>query len=307
MRLRRVVAVDVGGTGIKAARCDASTPDYRPVAELTRPTPVAAGVPAVVAAIADVITVLARAEPVDGVGVILPGAVEPAAGIARYSTNIGWRDLAIRDQLQQLTGLAVAIEHDVRAAGRAEFELGAAAGAADALFVALGTGIAAASRTGGHLVTGASYLAGELGHVPVRPDGERCPCGQVGCTEVYASAAAVARRYRQRTGTALPAEQVVAAAVAGQPAAMAVLAEAVQALSQALVFATLMLDPAVIVLGGGLAQAGPVLLEPVAAGLAQGLAWRPAPPVVPAAFGARAGQVGAALIGADAAARPPAR
>lgn len=297
----QVVAVDVGGTGIKAALCHDRSP-YEPITEIRRPTPVAAGVPAVVTAIVELVSELAT-DSVRGVGVIMPGVVDPDTGIAHYATNIGWRDLPIRQQLSDRTGLPVAIEHDVRAAGLAEAELGAARGADSALFVAIGTGIAAATVLDGRLVRGAGQLAGEIGHVPVFPGGETCACGQRGCTETYASAAALARRYQGATGRAEPAERVIALARQGDPVATTVFDDAVTALARALVFATMLLDPALIVIGGGLSLAGDTLLDPVREHLHSALAWRAAPPLRTAAFGARSGQVGAALIGSRAARR----
>jgi glucokinase len=302
-----VIAVDVGGTGIKAALC---RPDGELIVARRLATPVDRGVPAVLAAIADVILELTteashRRHSVAGVGLILPGVVDPVAGIARYSTNLGWRDLPIRDEIQGRVGLPVAIDHDVRAAGLAEASLGAARGVAEALYLSIGTGIAAACITGGRIVTGAGGLAGEIGHLPVLPDGERCACGQVGCAETYASGAALARRYRS-AGTEfdaehLDAEQVIARAAAGDPVAVRVFGEAITALARALINYTLLFDPALIVVGGGLSLAGARLLEPLAAAITAGLAWRSAPALVPARFGADSGRLGAVLIGRQAA------
>ena len=300
-----LIAVDVGGTGIKAALCG---PDGGLILARRLATPVDRGVPAVLAAIADVITELAaqgqqRRQPVTGVGLILPGIVDPAAGIARYSTNLGWRDLPIRDEIQGRVGLPVAIDHDVRAAGLAEASLGAARGLAEALYLSIGTGIAAACITGGRIVTGAGGLAGEIGHLPVLPDGERCACGQVGCAETYASGAALARRYRAAGTDKLDAEQVIARAAAGDPVAVRVFQEAITALARALINYTLLFDPALIVVGGGLSLAGARLLDPLAAAISAGLAWRCAPALVPAQFGADSGRLGAVLIGRQAASR----
>jgi glucokinase len=302
-----VIAVDVGGTSIKAALC---LPDGEALVHRRLATPVARGVPAVVEAIAEIILALAghardRGHIVGGVGLILPGAVDAEAGVARYSTNIGWRDLDIRGHLRDRVGLPVAIEHDVRAAGLAELRLGAARGASEALFLSIGTGISAAIITRGEIVTGATSLAGELGHLPVFPDGETCACGQVGCAETYASASALPRRYRMLAALAgasepsgpVRAEQVIQRAEAGDPIAAKVMGQAITALSQALVGYTMLLDPALIVVGGGLSLAGDRLLAPLATAIGQGLAWRPAPALAPARFGADSGRVGAALIG----------
>jgi glucokinase len=295
-----VLAVDVGGTGIKAALCDRNC---TVLAAATRDTPVAEGVPAVVGAICAVIEELAaQARPaVAGVGLILPGVVDAAAGIARYSANIGWRELAIRDEVRDRVGLPVAIEHDVRAAGLAEATLGAAKGIADALFVGIGTGIAAASIVGGRPVPGAGNLAGEIGHLPVVPDGEPCACGQRGCLESYASGSAIARRYSARSGRPATAAEVLCLAARGDPVAGAVFDEALDALARALTGCILLLDPELIVLGGGLSSAGDALLRPLAERIAAGLAWRDPVPLRTAHFGDRSGRIGAALIGWQAA------
>jgi glucokinase len=125
------------------------------------------------------------------------------------------------------------IEHDVPAAALAEVRTGAARGRAEVLHVAIGTGLAGALVTGGSLVQGAAGLAGEIGHVPVVPDGERCACGQQGCAEACASAASVAGRYAGAAGAApVPAEEVFARAGAGDPVARAVIGDAVVALTR---------------------------------------------------------------------------
>ena len=151
------------------------------------------------------------------VGLVVPGVVDAQHGIAVYATNIGWRDLPIRQIVSEAVGLPVILDHDVRAAGLAELELGAGRGALEMLFVALGTGIAAAVITRGRLATGATGMAGELGHLPVVPDGEWCACGQRGCTETYASGAALSRRYSAISGiSGVPASDVIARASVGE-------------------------------------------------------------------------------------------
>jgi glucokinase len=231
-------------------------------------TPVADGAGAVLDAIGGLIDQLRREAHgravVKAIGLIPLGLVDPTAGIALYSANAGWQNLPIRDLISARSGLRVAIDHDVRAAGLAEARLGAAQGVSEAVFVSIGTGIAAAVISSGAVVSGARGLSGEIGHVPVVPDGERCACGQRGCTETYASAAALARRYRAAGGaTSLPAEGVIAAASAGDPIAQSVYDEAIAALARALVGYILVMDPSLIVLGGGLANAGELLLGPL--------------------------------------------
>lgn len=286
-----VLAVDVGGTTIKAARLDeAGTVS----GERTVPTPAAEGA----AAVLDAVRSLAREVAAPGVaaaGVVVPGVVDASAGIARYATNLGWRDVPVRELLAADLAVPVVVDHDVRAAGLAEVTLGRLRGVRDGLLVVIGTGIAAVVVTDRQIVRGATGLAGEVGHLPVYPDGEPCACGQRGCTEVYASAAGIARRFAARTGLARSAEEI-AAGLDADPVAAAVWAAAAEALGLALATCALVLDPAVIVLGGGLAGAGEVLRAPVGAALAERLAWRPAPPVEISPLAGRAGLLGAALL-----------
>jgi glucokinase len=294
-----VIAVDIGGTELKAAVCDA---EGTPLFQRRLPTPTTGAI-AVLDAIAELIQRLredAGGLAIVGAGLIMPGVVDAEAGIIRYSTNIDWDELPIRELIGDRVELPVAIEHDARAAGLAEFRLGAARGVDEALFVSIGTGIGAATITSGRVVAGATGRAGELGHAPAFHDGERCACGQIGCVETYASASALPRRYQALGGTdprCVRAEQVIARAEAGDEVATAVFDAAIAALAQVLAGYTMIMDPALIVLGGGLSLAGEKLLLPLAERLRLALAWREPPPLALARFGAQAGQVGAALVG----------
>lgn len=289
---RAVIAVDVGGTAIKAGRVRGDTV----LTELSRPTPVADGPAAVVEAIRTIVRDLI--EDADGdaaaIGVIAPGEVDDAAGIFRYSANLGWRDVPMRELLTSDVSLPIAIGHDVSAAGLAEAAFGATRGARDSLLVMLGTGVAGFITVGGQPHVGARGLGGEIGHIPVWPDGEACPCGQRGCLERYASAAAVARHYEQRSGRSLSAAEVAARLDSDEDAA-AVWLDATTALGMALATATMLIDPELIVLGGGLSAAGGDLLTPVAAEVTRRVTWRPVPRLGVSTLGSRAGLLGAAL------------
>lgn len=292
-----VIGIDIGGTSIKGVL---SGRDGVLLARSARPTPGVDGVDAVVDAIVDTAARL-RAEadgPVPvGVGLVMPGVVDRTAGIARYSANIGWRELPIRRLVADRLGLPVVIEHDVRAAAMAEVTSGAARGVREVLFVAIGTGLAGAMITSGRIVDGSAGLAGEIGHVPVFPEGEPCACGQRGCAEAYASAASVSRRYGALTGRApVPAEVVVARAADGEEHARTVLGQAVTALTRMVLGVVLLADPQLIVLGGGMAGAGAALTLPLAEELQAALLWRQAPPVVVSSFAGEAGVRGAALL-----------
>jgi glucokinase len=293
-----VIGVDVGGTTIKAALLDSEGLEY---GRSERPTPRHLGPDAVVATTIDVIAELRARVPdagrVGAVGLVVPGVVDPQQGIAVYAANIGWRQLHLRQIVAEAVGLPVVLDHDVRAAGLAELELGAGRGLQDVLYVALGTGVAAAVITRGEVVAGATDRAGELGHLPVFPDGEPCACGQRGCTETYASAAALSRRYTAASGTSdVPAHDVISRAAAGDALADAIFNDAITALGRALVHYVLLMDPELILIGGGMSASGAALLHPLTREVQAGLAWRPAPTILIGQFAGDAGRRGAALL-----------
>jgi glucokinase len=290
-----VIAVDVGGTTIKGAVVSADGGIHR---ELSRPTPVTDGPDAVVAALLAIVSELAGAGSprAQAVGLVVPGIVDAAAGRAVFSANVGFRDLPLRDLVHEAVGLPTLLEHDVYAAGVAERTVGAAAGVDDHLVAVIGTGIAGVVQVAGRPVRGALGVAGELGHIPVWPGGEHCPCGQRGCLERYASAAAIARRYAELGGAPGLSAEEIGVRRSTDPAAQRVWQEAAEALAIALVTCTMLLDPALIVIAGGLSAAGDALRGPVAAELAERIAWREPPPLRLSPLGGRAGLVGAAIL-----------
>jgi glucokinase len=292
-----VIGVDVGGTTIKAALFDSDGLEY---SRSERPTPRHFGPDAVIATTIQAIVEL-RAQVSDtrlrAVGIVFPGVVDAQQGIAVYAVNLGWQQVPLRQIVTDAVGLPVMVDHDVRAAGLAELELGAGRGLREVLFVALGTGVAAAVITRGQVSTGATDRAGELGHLPVFPDGERCACGQRGCTETYASAAALSRRYSAAGGMGdVPAEDVISRAAAGDPIADGVFQDAITALGRALVSYVLLMDPELILIGGGMAASGAALLHPLTREVQAGLAWRQAPAISIGQFAGDAGRRGAALL-----------
>lgn len=293
--MRHVLGVDVGGTSMKAVLVDESgrADDVARIA-----TPVHEGPNAVVARLRAFVrdSAVSVGGDLAAAGVVVPGDVDAANGIARYSANLGWRDVALRDLVAADLAVPVVLDHDVRAAAVAEQTLGVARGVEDCLIVVIGTGIAAVSVAQGRQLTGATGRAGELGHIPVWPDGEVCACGQRGCLETYASAAALLRRYAAAGGTvARSAEDVIARIEIDEIAAL-VWQDAITALGIALATVTLLDDPGRIVIGGGLSAAGEVLLAPVRNTVAARLAWREPAPMLASPLGERAGRLGAAVL-----------
>jgi glucokinase len=293
-----VLGVDVGGTTVKAALLDSEGVEY---GGGEWPTPRHLGPDAVIATIISAIIELRARVPeaarLRAVGLVVPGVVDAQQGIAVYAANIGWRELPLRQIVAEAVGLPVVLDHDVRAAGLAELEWGAGRGLHEVLFVALGTGVAAAVITRGEAYVGATGRAGELGHLPVFPEGELCACGQRGCTETYASGAALSRRFSAASGISnVPATDVISRAVAGDPVAQGIFSDAVTALSRALVNYVLLMDPEVILIGGGMAASGAALLQPLSREIQAGLAWRPAPTIANGKFAGDAGRRGAGLL-----------
>ncbi len=301
-----VVAVDVGGTTIKGAVVSAAGEMLRPS---ETETPVASGPDEVVRAVRAFTRSLVDAAgsagtgapgEVAAVGVVVPGSVDAANGVARFAANIGWRDVPLRSLVSDDTGLPAVLDHDVRAAGLAEATLGSTGGVGDALLVVIGTGIAGHLTVAGQPVSGSTGVAGEIGHVPVWPDGEPCPCGQRGCLERYASASGISRRYLDRTGRTAGADEILLLRP-DDVVAEQVWREAIEALAVALASYTMLLDPEVVVIGGGLSRAGTQLLEPLRAALSERVGWRPCPRLELSTLGARAGLLGAAILAAGAA------
>ena len=290
-------------------KCGLVTADGRLAPRETRPTPRAAGAQAVLDAVIETVVELGQKAVADGhvvraVGLVAPGIHDPARGTVR-AENLAWLDVPVRDALRSAVDaeLPVVLAHDVRAGGYAELRRGALAGTTNALFLPLGTGIAAAMVVDGRLVSGDGF-AGELGHTRFVPAerAERCACGQLGCLETVASAAALARRYGARTGrTVEGAREVLELLGSGDPDAAVVWQDAVGVLVDALVLYTTLLAPTRIAIGGGLAGAGETLLGPLRAQVPARLTFQRAPELVLAQLGEDAGCLGAALMAWDAA------
>ncbi|GAA1598359.1 ROK family protein [Actinoplanes couchii] len=297
-----VVALDVGGTGMK---CALVRPDGMVHHEERHPTLADRGPEAVTQTILSVAESLAHRAEVDGftpvaAGIAVPGVVDEQNGVAVWSANIGFRDVPLRDLAVARLGLPTAIGHDVRTGALAEARLGAGRGRRHVLFVAIGTGIA-----GGLVVDGAGYpgahgAAGELGHIVIRFGGRLCGCGQRGCLEAEASAKSIGRRYAELASEpGATAFDVATRAARGDTLARRVWQEAVDALADGLLTAQTLYDAGVIVLGGGLAEARDDLLLPVRKAFAERVTFHRVPEIVRAELGDAAGCLGSALLALD--------
>lgn len=291
-----VAALDVGGTSIKAGLVAA---DGMVMREARRPTGAEGGPDAVLGRILSFAADLVSSCNVRAVGIGVPGVVDGAAGIARYAANLGWRDVPLVQLLTDRLRLPVALGHDVRLGALAEARTGAGTGSDSVYFIAIGTGIAAGLVTSGQVENGATGQAGEVGHLVVRPGGPLCGCGNHGCLEAIASASRIGKAYVDATGTDASARDVVDLMRAGDVAAQRVWDEAIGALADALVAVTVLHDPGMIVIGGGLSLAGQWLTMPLLAAMAERLTFRAPPPITVTALGDRAGLAGAALLAWD--------
>lgn len=293
---RVVAALDIGGTLIKAALV---TAHLETVAALTVSTPkdLAQSIGPSAARVIDDLRdqVTDRDLEVVGCGVVVPGIVDDVAQLARYSVNLGWRDLRISDALEDSTGLATVLGHDLRAALQAETRVGAAQNARNVLLIALGTGIAGAMMVDGRVLA-ADGWAGELGHVVVDPQGPVCGCGARGCLEAMSSAAAVARAYAARTGSSLDARAVAGLVDTEDLVATEIWVAAVEALARGVVTAVAVSGAELVLVGGGLAESGATLMSPLRRAVADQLTFHRAPRIEPAALGGRAGCIGAACL-----------
>lgn len=296
-----VLAFDVGGTDTKSALFTSDgtmlglTRTQTPHAGLETPHAVIELVATITASYASRFSgVTPRA-----VGIVVPGVVDDERGVGVLSSNLGWRDAPFKRLGEERLGLPVAFGHDVRGAGEAEFRLGAARGARDAAVLVIGTGIAGAFFIDGTAHIAGGY-AGEIGHSIVVPGGPSCPCGGAGHLESLASAGAIVRRYAEQSGETLHgARAVLLRAQAGDTSAQAVWDDAVHALALGICQVITIIAPEVVVLGGGLAQAGPALFDPLERALDGMLTFHRRPRLVGAQIGEDAGLLGAALRARD--------
>jgi glucokinase len=319
------IGIDVGGTKVLGVVVDPAEP-ARVLHERLVPTPHGGdGLVSLIAGLAEELRALVQVPPV-ALGVGVPGPVDHA-GVLRMGAHLATvRDLPLATLLRERCGLPVAVDNDANGHAVAEHRGGAAAGAAHAVVVTLGTGIGAGIISHGQLVRGAHGFAGEPGHMVVDPDGPPCPCGQRGCWERYASGTGLARMGRDaalagRLGAAVElaggdpelvrGEHVTTAAREGDPEAQLVVDELADWIALGLSNLANLLDPQRIVIGGGLVDACDLFLprvRTVVRSRVLGGLGREEVEIVPAVLGEHAGAIGVALLasdllGSDAAAR----
>ncbi|WP_018501952.1 ROK family glucokinase [Parafrankia discariae] len=302
------IGVDVGGTKVAAGVVDAQG---RMLASARRPTPSHA--PAEVAdAIAELVAGLRQEYDVRAVGIGAAGWIDRDRSTVLFAPNLAWRDEPLREDVAQRVGLPVVVENDANAMAWAEYRFGAGRGQTDLVCVTVGTGIGGGIVLDGRLHRGAFGIGAEMGHMQLVPGGHLCGCGNRGCWEQYASGRALVRVAQEmataspeaarqmldgRTVEELSGPDVTAAAQDGDPAAVKCFEEIGHWLGQGLASLTAILDPGRFVIGGGVSDAGELLVGPARAQYRAGLSGRghrPEADVVVATLGSSAGIVGAA-------------
>lgn len=302
--------IDIGGTKIAGAVVDEDgnvRAEARVVSPATDPT-------AIEAAVAALVEQLVAEHPVTAVGVGAAGYIASDRSTVLFAPNIAWRNEPLGADLSRLIGLPVVVENDGNVAAWGEFRYGAGRDHDDQLMVTVGTGVGGGVIAGGRLLRGAHGVAGEIGHLRLVPDGRLCGCGNHGCLEQYGSGSALVRDTREavladpaaagglleRAGgdvEAIDGPLVTAAAQDGDLFAVARLAVLGDALGQGIASLAAVLDPGVVVIGGGVSEARDLLLDPIRAAFEReltGRGFRPEAEIRLAAMGNRAGVVGAA-------------
>ena len=302
--------IDVGGTKIAGGVVDESGT----IVEELRVESPATDAAAIEQAIESLVTQLRSRHRIETVGVGAAGYIDKARAVVMFAPNLAWRDLDLKADLEAKLDLPVVVENDANAAAWGEFQFGAGHDVDDLLLVTVGTGVGGGVVLDGSLYRGAFGVGAEIGHMRVVPDGILCGCGNYGCLEMYASGSALVREVRAaaRAGSLLAADLVdraggdpaaitgplvTEAARAGDPFAIEHLATVGRWLGEGIASLTAVLDPAVVVVGGGVSAADDLLLGPTRRAFAAqltGRGHRPMLEIRKARLGNRAGLIGAA-------------
>jgi len=304
------LGIDIGGTKIAAGVVDE---DGRVLARTRRETPTTEPLE-VIDAIAEITEEFRRDHHIKSIGVGAAGFVDATQSTVLFAPHLAWRHEPLRDSVARRTRLPVLVDNDANAAGWAEWRFGAAQNEADLVLITLGTGIGGAIVIDGQPYRGQFGIAGEFGHMQVVPGGQPCPCGNRGCWEQYASGRVLTRRAREAAtegsdfGALLLAQAggrvdaiggalVTAHAQEGHEEAVAWIADVGDWLGVGIANLAAALDPGMFVIGGGVSDAGHLLIGPARAAFSRtltGRGYRAEARIVQAHLGPEAGLIGAA-------------
>jgi glucokinase len=262
-----VIGIDVGGTNTSGGL---ASEEGRLVHKIRRATDRAGGSAAGLKLICEIITELMQyagrtRSKVRRIGVGFGGPVDYDEGIVLLSHHVaGWEGMPLRHELKNRFRMPVVVDNDANAGTLGEWKFGSGLGFSDLLYINIGTGIGGGIISSGRLLRGAQNLAGEIGHLIVMRDGPLCTCGKRGCLESCASGDAIARRGGEALGKPVDSKKVFALAADRDPVALRVIGDVVEDLAHGIGAAVSLMNPAVVIIGGGLSEAPPpLLLEPL--------------------------------------------
>ena len=309
------IGIDVGGTGIQIGIVDK---DYHIVRESSIPTrtdlPFEEQLHEIANCVISTVELSGLSEDnIESVGVGIPGIASAKTGEIIKCTNMGWFHVPFRQVFNRFLNKPVHIDNDANVAALAESVAGVSAGTSSSVFITIGTGIGSGIIINGKIWSGAHHIGGELGHVIFNLGGVPCTCGNHGCLERYCSATALIRMAREAVAehpdslilrsvdndpARIEAKTVFDAAHAQDPLALSVYSHYIDCLAQAIGSVVNLLDPEVIVLGGGVSKAGHFLLDPLIHEYGKYVLFndQPLPPVKLAILGSEAGIIGAAML-----------
>ncbi len=309
------VGIDVGGTGIQIGAVNDQFEIIAHGAVKTKTQiPFSEQIAEMVACVRDTVGKAGLSEEdIISVGVGIPGIANQKTGEIIKCTNMNWHHVPFREEFQALLNKPVYIDNDANVAALAESVAGISAGTDSSVFITIGTGIGSGIILKGRIWNGYHGIGGELGHVIMRIGGVPCSCGNNGCLERYCSATAIIRMgkealarhkdslmYQMVDGNIdkLSAKTVIDAARANDPTAVSVYDEYTTNLAQAIAGVVNLLDPQLIVLGGGISKAGDFLLNPLLAKYKDFVLFndQPLPEIRIATLGSEAGIIGAAML-----------
>jgi glucokinase len=298
-RHSRVIGIDIGGTfarGMRGGLVD-GTPSLIARKEAILPQTSQEDLVEALILMASRLAELASRDgiPVSALGVAVPGLVDEKTGVVHRSPNIKLREFGLGQYLQDRLKIPVFLVHDASAGALAEYSAGAGRSVSDLLLVVMGVGVGSAVVSDGRVVRGAHGAAGEIGHISIDPAGMVCGCGGRGCVETFASETSIARRYTMAAKEAILAEEVIAKATAGNPAAARVWNDALGALATVIATAVAVIDCETVVLSGTMGIPSEAL-APLGALLSKRINLVQLPRVEVGALGGDAALLGAAAV-----------
>lgn len=274
------IGVDLGGTNIKAGMV---TEQAKPIVKTSIPTEAERGPDHVLDRIAEAVENVRKRsglskELIGGVGIGAPGTLDIKAGVVRYPPNLpGWRNVPVVEEVEKKTGLRAVLENDANAAAYGEFWAGAARDVHSMVMLTIGTGIGGGIICNDTIIHGNTDCAGELGHLIIEADGRKCACGNWGCFEAYASANSLVRRFveaieagedsslaeRVKSGEEVTSKDIFDSAVDGDELSNRIYRETGIYLGIGIVNILHFVNPARVVLSGGMIGAGELIMAPV--------------------------------------------